>query len=55
MNDFDRYDYIVSAIGGVIFMGILLLRGPLWAIVPIGMVCSTITLYRHLPLPPRKR
>ncbi len=54
-DDFDRYDCLISAIGGLIFVGILLLGGPLWALVPIGMVCSTISLYRHLPLPPRRR
>jgi hypothetical protein len=55
MNDFDRYDYINSAIAGLFIVGILLLGGPLWVLVPICMVCATISLYRHLDLPPRRR
>jgi hypothetical protein len=55
MNDFDRYDYVISVIGGLIMVGTLLLGAPLWALVLIGMVTCTISLYRHLPLPPRRR
>jgi hypothetical protein len=55
MNDLDLYDYALTATGWVVFMGILLLGGPLWALVPIFTVCVTISLYRHLPLPPRRR
>jgi hypothetical protein len=55
MNDFDRYDFILSMAMGLLMVGVLLLGGPLWTVVPIGMVCATISLYRHLPLPPRRR
>jgi hypothetical protein len=55
MNDYDRYDFALSMLFGAIMVGVLLLGGPLWTVVPICMVCCTISLYRHLPLPPRRR
>jgi len=55
MNDYDRYDFALSMLAGTIMVGVLLLGGPLWTVVPIGMVTCTISLYRHLPLPPRRR
>ncbi|HEV3323938.1 MAG TPA: hypothetical protein VG147_17310 [Solirubrobacteraceae bacterium] len=54
-DDFDRYDLALSIIGGLIMVGVLLLGAPLWVPVLIGIVICTISLYRHLPLPPRRR
>lgn len=54
MSDYDRYDFVLSMLTGAIMVGVLLVGGPLWALLPIGMVCSTISLYRHLDLPPRR-
>jgi Flp pilus assembly protein TadB len=53
-DDFDRYDIVISIISGLIMVGVLLLGAPLWTLVLIVMVCCTISLYRHLPLPPRR-
>jgi hypothetical protein len=55
MNDVDRYDFVISITGGLIMAAIILVGGPLWVVVPIGMITVTISLYRHLPLPPRRR
>jgi hypothetical protein len=54
-DDYDRYDFVLSLVMGSIMAGILLLGGPLWAMVLVGMAGCTISLYRHLPLPPRRR
>ncbi len=53
-DDFDRYDLALSILCGMIMAGLLLLGAPLWALVLIGMLTCTISLYRHLPLPPRR-
>lgn len=55
MNDFDRYDFVISLLMGVLMAGALVLGAPLWVLVLIGMVACTISLYRHLDLPPRRR
>ncbi|HWY89444.1 MAG TPA: hypothetical protein VNY31_02125 [Solirubrobacteraceae bacterium] len=55
MNDFDRYDFAITMLFGSIAVGALILGGPLWAIALIYATCGTIVLYRHFPLPPRKR
>jgi hypothetical protein len=55
MTDFDRYDCAISLLTGVIAMGVLILGAPLWAIALIYATGCTIMLYRHLPLPPRRR
>jgi hypothetical protein len=55
MNDYDRYDFVLSWVMGFTMVGIFVLGGPLWAMVLVGMVGCTISLYRHLPLPPRRR
>jgi hypothetical protein len=55
MNDFDRYDFALAMLFGSIAAGILVLGGPLWAIVLVYATCATIVLYRHLPLPPRRK
>jgi hypothetical protein len=53
-DDFDRYDLTLSVLCGLIMVGVLLLGAPLWTLVLISMATCTISLYRHLPLPPRK-
>ena len=55
MNDFDRYDFVLAMLFGGIADGCLVLGGPLWTIAPIYMTLCTIVLYRHLPLPPRRK
>lgn len=55
MTDFDRYDYAISLFFGVIAVVVLILGGPLWAMALVYATASTIMLYRHLPLPPRRR
>jgi hypothetical protein len=55
MSDFDRYDFAMSLLMGVLMAGALVLGAPLWVLVLIGMITCTISLYRHLPLPPRRR
>ena len=55
MNDFDRYDVAMSLFLGLLMAGVLVLNMPLWTIVIVMIVGSTIILYRHLPLPPRRR
>jgi hypothetical protein len=54
-DDFDRYDVALSLLFGLVAAGILILGAPLWAFVLICATCCTVVLYRHLPLPPRKR
>jgi hypothetical protein len=54
-DDYDRYDFILSIVMGLLMAGIVASGGPLWAVVLVGMVCCTIVLYRHLPLPPRRK
>ena len=49
MNDFDRYDCLICCNRRADLRGHSAAGGPLWALGPIGMVCSTISLYRHLP------
>src|SRR5580698_993643 len=41
--------------GSPLLLGIILAGGPLWAVIPIGMICCTITLYRHFDIPPHRR
>ncbi len=55
MNDYDRYDFALSVACGAIMAAILIVGGPLWTLVIVGAICCTISLYRHLPLPPRRR
>jgi hypothetical protein len=55
MTDFDRYDCAISLLIGAIAAGALVLGAPLWAIALIYATGCTIMLYRHLPLPPRRR
>jgi hypothetical protein len=55
MNEFDRYDYAIILLFGGIANGCLVLGAPLWAIALICMTLCTIVLYRHLPLPPRRK
>jgi hypothetical protein len=53
-DDFDRYDLAMALLCGVLIDGALV-EGVLWAVVPIMLVGCLIGLYRHLPLPPRRR
>jgi hypothetical protein len=55
MNDVDRYDFALTMLFGGIADGCLVLGAPLWAITLIYMTLGTIVLYRHLPLPPRRK
>ncbi len=55
MNDFDRYDVAMSLFFGLLMAGVLVLGAPLWTMALIMLVGSPIILYRHLPLPPRRR
>ncbi len=54
-DDFDRYDVALTLLFGLIAVSILILGAPLWAIVLIYVTCGLIVMYRHLPLPPRRR
>ena len=61
MTEFDRYDFALTLVAGVILVGILMLGGPIWALVPIMMITVFISVYRHTPeirpikLRPRRR
>ena len=54
-DDFDRYDVALTLLLGLIAMGAVVLGAPLWTFVLTGLICGTIVMYRHLPLPPRGR
>jgi len=54
MTDFDRYDFAISMVVGLIMAGALVLGAPFWTIYPILAVGVTITLYRHFDLPPHR-
>ncbi len=55
MTDYDRYDFAISMLVGLIMVGALLLGAPIWTVFLFLAVAVTISLYRHLPLPPRRR
>jgi hypothetical protein len=55
MNDYDRYDFILSWVMGIVVVGAFLLGAPLWALMIICMVGCTISLHRHRLIPPRSR
>jgi hypothetical protein len=55
MSDYDRYDFVISMLVGLIMVGALLLGAPLWTLPLFLAIGVTISLYRHLPLPPRRR
>ena len=54
MNDYDRYDFALSMLFGLIMVAALLLGAPFWTAFLLLAIGVTITLYRHLPLPPRR-
>jgi hypothetical protein len=54
-DDFDRYDVAFTLLVGLIAVGALIVGAPLWAIVLIYATGCIIVMYRHLPLPPRRR
>ena len=49
MNVCDRYDVALGLAMGLIMVGILMLGGPIWALVPIMMVTVFSSVYRHTP------
>jgi hypothetical protein len=53
MTDFDRYDFAISMVVGLIMVGALLLGAPFWTAYLFLAVAVTIGLYRHFDLPPR--
>jgi hypothetical protein len=53
MTDYDRYDFAISMVVGLIMVGALLLGAPLWTLPLLLAIGVTITLYRHFDLPPR--
>jgi len=54
MNDYDRYDFALSMLLGLIMVGALLLGAPFWSAFLFLAIGITISLYRHLDLPPRR-
>jgi len=55
VSDYDRYDFAISMVLGLMMVGALLLGAPVWTM-PLFLAASvTISLYRHLDLPPRRR
>lgn len=54
-DDFDRHDVALTLLFGLIAAGILTLGAPLWTFPLICVPCGIIVMYRHLPLPPRRR
>jgi len=54
MSDYDRYDFAISMLFGLIMVGALLLGAPLWIVPLLLAIGVTISLYRHLDLPPRR-
>jgi hypothetical protein len=50
MSDYDRYDFALSMLFGLIMVGALLLGAPFWTAFPLLAIGVTISLYRHLPL-----
>jgi hypothetical protein len=55
MTDYDRYDFAISMLFGLLMVGSLLLGAPLWTLPLLLAISVTTTLYRHLDLPPRRR
>ena len=55
MTDFDRYDFALSLLDGVILVGAFLLGAPLWALALILFAGITISVLRHDELRPRRR
>ena len=55
MSDFDRYDFALAMLFGLIAVGALLLGAPFWTAYLFLAVGVTISLYRHFgELPPRR-
>ncbi len=62
MTELDRYDWMITLGACAIIVGILMLGGPIWALVPIMMINVSISVLRHTPeirplrkLGPRRR
>jgi uncharacterized membrane protein YeiB len=49
MNVYDRYDFALSIVVGLIMVGILMLGGPIWALALIMFVTIFSSVYRHTP------
>jgi hypothetical protein len=54
-DDFDRYDVAITLLLEFIAAGILILGAPLWTFPLICVTAGIIVMYRHFPLPPRRR
>jgi hypothetical protein len=55
MTDFDRYDFAMSMVIGLIMVGTLMLGAPFWTVFVFLTVGVTITVYRHfVELPPHR-
>jgi hypothetical protein len=48
MSNFDRYDFALSMLTGVIAVAALLLGAPLWALALIYAIGCTIITVRHV-------
>jgi hypothetical protein len=55
MSDYDRYDFVISMLTGLVMVGTLLLGGPLWTLALTLMIGVNISVFRHVDLPPRRR
>jgi len=55
MTDYDRYDFAISMVVGLVMVGVLLLGGPVWTMPLFLAIAVTISLYRHFDLPPHRR
>lgn len=47
MGDYDRYDFAMSLLMGLLMAGCLVIGTPLWVPVLTGMVTCATSLYRH--------
>jgi hypothetical protein len=55
MTEYDRYDFALTLLTGVIMVGALLLGAPIWALAPIFFTGVSISVLRHADLRPRGR
>ena len=49
MNDYDRYDFALSMLVGLIMAGALMISAPLWTLPLFLAIGVTISVYRHTP------
>ncbi len=55
MSDYDRYDFAISMVVGLIMVAAWVLGAPFWTAYLFLAIAVTISLYRHFDLPPRRR